>query len=230
MPPSGGRSPQARKPPAEGARPHGNTKRSLACSKPGAEEGAREESGQPRRSENAPVLACLPRAPAAVVQPKAEAAPGRNRLASGAMAAGVPCALVTSCSSSFTGDRLVQREYGGSWATSRTRGPGRATASAPRPPSGSLSLPWALGCPSARQGPVAPRVPLRLGRGAQSPQVSAPSSSLLCFSSCPPHCCVSSSFFCKVVLMPARPARGLLREFLEVNRKALWKWSRVTRV
>ncbi|XP_049761626.1 alpha- and gamma-adaptin-binding protein p34 isoform X4 [Elephas maximus indicus] len=74
--------------------------------------GARKEPGRPIRSEMAPFLECLPRTAAAVVQPKAEAAPGRNRLQSAAMAAGVPCALVTSCSSTFTGDRLVQHILG----------------------------------------------------------------------------------------------------------------------
>ncbi|XP_010361916.1 alpha- and gamma-adaptin-binding protein p34 isoform X1 [Rhinopithecus roxellana] len=47
-----------------------------------------------------------------MVQSKAEAAARRNRLASAAMAAGVPCALVTSCSSAFSGDQLVQHILG----------------------------------------------------------------------------------------------------------------------
>lgn len=34
----------------------------------------------------------------------------RGTRSAAAMAAGVPCALVTSCSATFTGDRLVQRE------------------------------------------------------------------------------------------------------------------------
>uniref|UniRef100_A0A7N9DDV5 Alpha- and gamma-adaptin-binding protein p34 n=8 Tax=Cercopithecinae TaxID=9528 RepID=A0A7N9DDV5_MACFA len=59
-----------------------------------------------------PSPACLPLAPAAMVQSKAEAAARRNRLASAAMAAGVPCALVTSCSSVFSGDQLVQHILG----------------------------------------------------------------------------------------------------------------------
>ncbi|KAM9183347.1 alpha- and gamma-adaptin-binding protein p34 isoform 3-T3 [Dugong dugon] len=74
--------------------------------------GERKESGQPVRSEISPFLACLPRGAAAVVQPKAEAAPRRNRLENAAMATGVPCAVVVSCSSTFTGDRLVQHILG----------------------------------------------------------------------------------------------------------------------
>ncbi|XP_047623096.1 alpha- and gamma-adaptin-binding protein p34 isoform X4 [Phacochoerus africanus] len=47
-----------------------------------------------------------------MVSPKAEEAWRPNRLAGSAMAAGVPCALVTSCSSTFSADRLVQNILG----------------------------------------------------------------------------------------------------------------------
>ncbi|KAJ8790352.1 hypothetical protein J1605_021429 [Eschrichtius robustus] len=104
----GRRGLQAPEPTAEGARPHGNATRSPAWSTPGAEEGLGEEAGPAVPSENAPSFARLPRAPAAVVSPKAEGAPGQNLFAGAEMAAGVPCALVTSCSSTFSADRLVQ--------------------------------------------------------------------------------------------------------------------------
>lgn len=101
---------QAPEPAAEGARPHGNATRSPAWSTPGAEEGLEEEAGPAVPSESAPSFARLPRAPAAVVSPKAEGALGQNLFAGAEMAAGVPCALVTSCSSTFSADRLVQRK------------------------------------------------------------------------------------------------------------------------
>ncbi|KAM8907572.1 alpha- and gamma-adaptin-binding protein p34 isoform 1-T1 [Lycaon pictus] len=74
--------------------------------------GCGRSQGRRRLPRTRPPKARLPRAAAAVVQPEAEAAPGRKRLASAAMAAGVPCALVASCSSSFSGDRLVQHILG----------------------------------------------------------------------------------------------------------------------
>lgn len=58
----------------EGSRSLGNSTLGPACPTPGAEEGEREESGQPGQSENASSQSRPPHVPAAVVQPKAEAA------------------------------------------------------------------------------------------------------------------------------------------------------------
>ena len=90
----------------------------------------------------------------------------------------------------------------------------RAAASEPRSRSRPLSLPRALGFSSSRQGPQAPRVPLRPGPGVQAPLLSSPSSHIHCLSARPARCCFSSSFFCKVGLIAAPPSSRVVRAAL----------------
>lgn len=112
-------------------------------------------------------------------------------LASAAMAAGVPCALVTSCSSTFSADRLVQRKWRGSWADLQ------ASSSRRRQPQ-DHSLPLGL-CPAAGPGLFLHLAGgLRL-LGCPSDRVEVPSSRrglplssyIRSFSACPAHYCIS---------------------------------------
>ncbi|CAK6432117.1 unnamed protein product [Pipistrellus nathusii] len=96
----------------EGSRSRGNSTLGPVCPIPEAERGSGRSQGSRANARTRPPSRVPPRAPAAVVQPKAEAAPGHPELPSAVMAAGVPCALVTSCSSTFSGDRLVQHILG----------------------------------------------------------------------------------------------------------------------